>query len=83
VSGYRIYRGASPYALSLLATVGDTSNYGDTSAAPQLYFYVVRAFNSSGEGPPSNITGMIGKASTSTAAYGQLDPRALSWSLRP
>ncbi len=91
MTGYRVYRGSSPYALTLLATVGDTTNYADTGAAPQLYFYAVHAFNGSGEGPASNLTGMIGKASTPTAmampmeaaAYGLLDSRPLGWSLRP
>jgi hypothetical protein len=91
VTGYRVYRGSSPSALTLLFTLGNITNYLDASAAPQLYFYTVHAFNSSGEGPASNLTGMIGKAGTAAAAamaaptapYGQLDPRALGWSLRP
>ncbi|MDQ6725662.1 MAG: fibronectin type III domain-containing protein [Actinomycetota bacterium] len=82
VTGYRIYRGTSPYALSPLATIGVTTSYSDLSAGPQLYFYAVHALNGSNEGPPSNLTGMIGKVMTAAAAYGQLDPAPVSWSPR-
>jgi fibronectin type 3 domain-containing protein len=61
VTGYRIYRGVSPYSQTLLATVENVSGFNDASAGASLYFYVVTAVNAAGEGPPSNITGMIGK----------------------
>jgi len=86
VTGYNVYRGTSPYALSLLASTGNTTTFSDTSANPQLYYYTVRAFNAAGEGPASNLTGMVGRALTSMSAmssYGQLERRTLSWSVHP
>jgi len=62
VTSYRVYRGASPTALSLLTTVGPSTGHADTAAArATLYYYQVSAVNGSGEGPRSNITRMIGK----------------------
>ena len=60
VSGYRVYRGASPWDQILLATVGDVYGYHDASAGPTVHFYRVSAFNDAGEGPSSAATAMIG-----------------------
>ncbi len=65
VTGYRIYRGTSPSSQTLLATVGNVLGYADTSAGRLLYYYRVTAYNAAGEGPASNLTGMIGKVATS------------------
>jgi hypothetical protein len=62
VTGYRIYRGTSPYTQALLAEVGNVLGYSDSSAGPALYFYRVTAFNAAGEGSSSPLAGMIGKA---------------------
>ena len=75
VTGYRVYRGASPYSLTPLTTLGDVAGYNDASAGATLYFYAVTAVNSAGESPQSNITGMIGKASTSAAGVAREDTR--------
>jgi hypothetical protein len=62
ISSYRIYRGTSPTALSLLATAGATTTYTDATAAHYvLYYYQVSAVNSAGEGPRSNLNRMVGK----------------------
>ena len=75
VTGYRIYRGTSPYTLALLSTVGNVAGYTDASAGPTLYYYRVSAYNGSGEGPPSNYAGMIGKTATPAGAVNEVDPR--------
>lgn len=64
VTGYRIYRGTTPYTQTLLATVGNVLGYSDTAAARTLYYYRITAYNSAGEGPSSQLTGMIGKEAT-------------------
>ncbi len=64
VSEYRVYRGTSPGIQTLLATVPGVLGYHDASAGRSLYFYRVTAVNAGGEGPSSNLTGMIGKAPT-------------------
>jgi len=62
VTGYRIYRSTSPFALGLLASIGSGTEYADTSAAQGvLYYYSVAALNTAGEGPSSNLTGMVGR----------------------
>jgi len=48
VSGYMIYRGASPAALTMLATSAATS-YADTKAVPSTtYYYAVAAYDTYG-----------------------------------
>jgi fibronectin type 3 domain-containing protein len=62
VTGYRVYRSTSPFALGFLAGVGNVTQYNDTTAAPGvLYYYTVTAVNSAGEGPASNLNRMVGK----------------------
>jgi len=62
VTGYRIYRGSSPASQTLLATVSGVHGYHDASAGPSLHYYRVTAVNAAGEGPSSNLTGMVGEA---------------------
>ncbi|MDQ4070316.1 MAG: hypothetical protein M3203_12730 [Actinomycetota bacterium] len=69
--GYRIYRGASPYTQTLLASVRNTLGYHDASAGPSVYFYRVAAFNDSGEGPSSPLVGMIGRTGAAGAMAGE------------
>jgi hypothetical protein len=75
VTGYRIYRGTSPYTQTLLTTVGNVGGYNDASALPTIYYYRVTAYNAVGEGPSSALTGMLGKAATAAGVVGQADPR--------
>jgi len=56
LQGYRIYRGASDAALSLLATVGVQHEYTDAGAAAgETYRYQVAAFNKRGESARSAL----------------------------
>jgi hypothetical protein len=64
VTGYRIYRGTSPYTQTLLAQVGNVLGFQDVTATRALFYYRVTAVNAAGEGPSSNLTGMIGTAPT-------------------
>ena len=68
VTGYRVYRGTSPYTLTLLAELPNVMGYNDTSAGRALYFYRVTALNRAGEGPGSAMTGMIGKEATAAGS---------------
>jgi hypothetical protein len=61
VTGYRVYRGTSPYSQTLLATTGNVLGYHDATAGPAIFYYRVAAYNAAGEGPPSALAGMIGK----------------------
>jgi cell division septation protein DedD len=62
ITGYKIYRSASPTGLPLLTTVGPSTTFSDTSAASgQLYYYQVSAVNSAGEGPRSALSRMVGR----------------------
>jgi hypothetical protein len=56
LTGYRVYRGTTSGAWSFLEAVPASQlSYADGSAEPRThYFYVVRALNATGEGPPSN-----------------------------
>ena len=54
-SGYRVYRGTASGGETLLATLGTTGTYTDSTVAPgQTYYYEVAALNSLGEGARSN-----------------------------
>ncbi len=64
VTGYRIYRGTSPYSQALLAAVPDVAGYNDAAAGRTLYYYRITAYNAAGESPSSTLTGMIGKSPT-------------------
>ena len=68
VTGYRVYRGTSPYTMTLLAELPDVLGYNDASAGRALYFYRVTALNAAGEGPSSALTGMIGKEPTAAGS---------------
>jgi len=62
VTGYRVYRSTSPFALGHLASVGAVTGYADTSAARGvLYYYTVTAVNGAGEGPSSGLARMVGR----------------------
>ncbi len=57
ITNYKIYRGTSPLSLSLLATVGDTSSYADTSVTNLVtYYYTISAVNALGESAQSTVT---------------------------
>lgn len=62
ITGYRVYRGTSPSALSRLVTVaGDTTVFDDTKTTPGVtYFYRVAAVNEAGEGPLSPEASAVG-----------------------
>ena len=68
VTGYRVYRGTTPYNTTLLAELPDVLGYNDATAGRALYFYRVTALNAAGEGPSSALTGMIGKAPTAAGS---------------
>ena len=61
LTGYRVYRGTSSRNLVHLTTLaGGTTNYLDVAATRGVaYYYQVAAVNGSGEGPRSNLTGMV------------------------
>ncbi|MFN2608557.1 MAG: fibronectin type III domain-containing protein [Acidimicrobiales bacterium] len=62
VTGYRIYRGTSPIALSLLATVGPATGYSDTATVRNaLYYYQLTAVNAAGESPRSTYARMVAR----------------------
>jgi fibronectin type 3 domain-containing protein len=62
ITGYRIYRGTSPGVYTLLGSVGVVTSYKDTAATRgSTFYYVVRAVNGSGEGPPSNEASAVAK----------------------
>lgn len=63
LTAYRVYRGTSPSALSLLAEVGPgTTTYLDSTAPSRvIVWYHVTAVNASGESPPSNLARMIAR----------------------
>jgi hypothetical protein len=62
VTGYRVYRSTSPFALAPLTTVGNVTTFTDTATVPGvLYYYVVTASNAAGEGPASNYGRMVAK----------------------
>jgi hypothetical protein len=77
VTGYRVYRGTSPYTLTLLVDLPNVMGYTDTSAGRALYFYRVTALNGAGEGPGSALTGMIGKEPTAAGTVREDDDRRL------
>src|SRR3954471_15980618 len=55
ITGYRLYRGISSGAETLLASVGNVTSYADTTAANGTrYFYRAVAVNSVGAGAQSN-----------------------------
>jgi len=52
VTSYRVYRGTTSGALSLLATIGTNTSFSDVTASNGVtYYYQVSAVNSKGEGP--------------------------------
>ncbi len=58
VTNYRIYRGISPGGGTLLAEVGSVRQYLDIGLTNgQTYYYVLKAKNAVGEGPPSDEVG--------------------------
>jgi hypothetical protein len=61
VTGYKIYRGTSPNALSLLTSVGPRGYTDKAVTRNVLYYYQVVAVNAAGEGPRSNLTRMFSR----------------------
>ncbi|MGH9278233.1 MAG: fibronectin type III domain-containing protein, partial [Acidimicrobiales bacterium] len=60
---YRIYRGATSTNLTKLVDIsGSATSYNDLATTPgALYWYYVKAVNTAGESPPSNLTRMVAK----------------------
>jgi predicted phage tail protein len=57
ITGYKVYRGTSEGAETLLATLGNTLTYVDNDVVNgQTYYYRVSAVNALGEGP---LTGSV------------------------
>lgn len=55
VTGYKVYRGTTPGALSLVASVGMSRSYQDTGLDPATtYYYAATATNSQGESARGN-----------------------------
>lgn len=62
ITGYQIWRGTSTGSEIFLLSVGNLSKYKDTTASSGLtYYYVVRAVNVVGAGPPSNEASAIAR----------------------
>jgi hypothetical protein len=74
VTGYRIYRGQSPAAMSLIATTGDTG-YVDATAGRAVFYYRITAFNDVGESLPSSLVAMVGKVAAPAGIVNE-DPAA-------
>ena len=65
ITGYKVYRGVSTGALTLLSTLGDVLTYDDTTASSgTTYHYTVAAVNAVGTGAQSS------EVSTAIAASG-------------
>jgi hypothetical protein len=62
-STYRIYRGSTSANLAPLVDIasGSTSYIDTATTSGVIYWYAVRAVNSAGASPPSNITRMIAR----------------------
>jgi len=56
ITGYKIYRGASPNPTTLIDTTGVTNSYIDTGIISEVVYYRVRATNATGDGIYSNDT---------------------------
>jgi fibronectin type 3 domain-containing protein len=83
-SGYRVYRGTSSGAETLLATLGTTTSFVDQTAANgTAYVYEVAGVNSLGEGARSNelaaTPATVPGAPTLTSAIPGNGSVALSW----
>jgi hypothetical protein len=63
VTAYQIWRGTAPGAETLYVTVGTVTSYTDAGATNKKvrYYYVVRAVNTVGAGPPSNEVNALGR----------------------
>jgi len=62
ISGYRVYRGTSSGAETLLTTLGVVTSYTDTATSKgTVYYYKVVAFNAVGTGPFSNESSAIAR----------------------
>jgi predicted phage tail protein len=63
VTAYQIWRGTAPGAETLYVTVGAVTGYIDAGATNKRvrYYYVVRAVNTAGAGPPSNEVNALGR----------------------
>ena len=56
VTGYNLYRGASPGTMGLLASLGNVTEYNDTNVTNGVtYYYFVAAVSGSGEGEMSEV----------------------------
>jgi Fibronectin type III domain len=61
LTGYRVYRGTSSRNMVVLTALGPaTTDYLDVATTRGVvYYYQVSAVNGAGEGPRSNLTGMV------------------------
>jgi subtilase family serine protease len=88
ITSYRIYRGTSSGAETLLTSVSPTTSYSDTGVTSGItYYYEVTAVNVPGEGPRSNEASAAPTTSTVPTAPRNLTARTatskgvtLSWS---
>jgi fibronectin type 3 domain-containing protein len=84
IAGYKVYRGPSSGSLSLLADLGDLTEYDDDEIVMgQVYYYKVSAVNSAGEGALSNevmvITGSVPSAPRNLNAVAGNGTVTLTW----
>jgi uncharacterized Zn-binding protein involved in type VI secretion len=69
-SGYRLYWGTSPTALTNSADAGNNTSRPVTLATGTTYYFVVRGYNAVGaEGPPSNQAQITVSAPAPTATF--------------
>jgi fibronectin type 3 domain-containing protein len=62
ITNYRIYRRTASGSFQLIWTLGVRFDYTDTGTVRgTTYFYVIRAVNAAGEGPPSAEVSAIAK----------------------
>lgn len=67
ITNYRIYRGTSSSNLTLLTTVGQTNSYTSTGLTNgTMYYFAVRAVNSTGDSAASNVVSATPSATTTT-----------------
>ena len=85
ISGYRVYRGTSSGGEALLASLGNVTTWTDTSVAGgATYYYVVRASNAIGDGPPSSersaqVPELPGVQGNWTGKFGQDGYALFAW----
>ena len=84
ILGYRLYRGATPNDLALLAKPGNILQFNDTGLSNGVtYHYAVSAINAAGQGPRSNTISatpaVVPSAPRNLEASGDDSVVSLSW----